>query len=422
MRNRDFSDTVKLKVIRANLEKHCGMIGCDICGCNLLSIAECHFDHIYPVAKGGRSTFENCQLLCADCNLKKNDKELKDFVLAQKAKSFLSGEPLRKFDETRATELCRKKEPVRAMTKEEFAKVVAKFIGENGNISKIDFARENNGLPSIHYVRQYYGSLNALKKEFGITDISYNWDRESIKNALTAFVSEHGKISQKDMKKGNGLPSVSCVIRHYPEYKSFTDIKRELCGLDAPIRWTRENAVEYGKRFVGQNGNISEKDLCTANRLPSSYIVHKLFGTLAEYKAAVGVASRVRNDFISKNEIANAVERYFAGRERVIESKKAFCETFEISPTTISKRYGVFSAFCEEQGIKVLVSRKGKYSKREVDDFISKWVKMGNEIPNSHDLSKLGLPSRDVILKYYENWREPFYIYKKLYEELNRHG
>ena len=166
----------------------------------------------------------------------------------------------------------------------------------------------------------------------------------------------------------------------------------------------------------------AEKDLCTANKLPSSYIVHKLFGTLAEYKAAVGVASRVRNDFISKNEIANAVERYFAGRERVIESKKAFCETFEISPTTISKRYGVFSAFCEEQGIKVLVSRKGKYSKREVDDFISKWVKMGNEIPNSHDLSKLGLPSRDVILKYYENWREPFYIYKKLYEELNRHG
>lgn len=40
MRNRDFSDTVKLKVIRANLEKHCGMIGCDICGCNLSSISK----------------------------------------------------------------------------------------------------------------------------------------------------------------------------------------------------------------------------------------------------------------------------------------------------------------------------------------------------------------------------------------------
>ena len=46
---------------------------------------------------------------------------------------------------------------------------------------------------------------------------------------------------------------------------------------------------------------------------------------------------------------------------------------------------------------------------------------MPNTIPQIKELAKLGLPSRDVILKYYENWKEPFYIYKKLYEELNRH-
>ena len=67
------------------------------------------------------------------------------------------------------------------------------------------------------------------------------------------------------------------------------------------------------------------------------------------------------------------------------------------------------------------VSKKAKYSKREVDDNISKWVKEGHDIPNSHELSKMGLTSRDVILRYYENWKEPFYIYKKLYEELGRH-
>ena len=69
----------------------------------------------------------------------------------------------------------------------------------------------------------------------------------------------------------------------------------------------------------------------------------------------------------------------------------------------------------------MLVSKKAKYSKREVDDMISKWIKDGNDIPKRHDLAKLGLPSGDVILRYYEDWKEPFYIYKKLYEELGRH-
>ena len=30
-------------------------------------------DHIYPIAKGGKSTFENLQTLCHDCNVKKGD-------------------------------------------------------------------------------------------------------------------------------------------------------------------------------------------------------------------------------------------------------------------------------------------------------------------------------------------------------------
>lgn len=68
----------------------------------------------------------------------------------------------------------------------------------------------------------------------------------------------------------------------------------------------------------------------------------------------------------------------------------------------------------------MLKSKKYKYSKREVDDSISKWVKEGNNVPRAKDLAKLGLPSQSVILKYYEDWKEPFYYYKKLYEEVRR--
>ena len=88
---RDFSDSIKFEAVKDNLKRNNGTICCETCKKKLLSIDECHFDHIYPYAKGGKSNFENCQILCIDCNLEKNDKELKDFVLEKQAKQFLSG-------------------------------------------------------------------------------------------------------------------------------------------------------------------------------------------------------------------------------------------------------------------------------------------------------------------------------------------
>ena len=422
MNNRDFSDSVKLEVIKMNLEKNSGKICCEVCGDALSSIKECHFDHIYPYAKGGKSTFENCQLLCAECNLKKNDKELKDFILEEKAKSFLNGAFLNEVKSASGDDAdVETYESSTGMTKELFDTMITAFIKKKGNISKVDFGREYNKLPSIHYVIQYYGGLNNLKKAFGIEDISYSWNRETIKDALVSFVAQNGDISQKDMKKANKLPSIPCVLNYYPELKSFTDIKRELCELSVPISWTRETAIEYGILFVSKYGKVTQKDLKAENQLPTSKVIYKFFDSLASYQIAVGSVVTEANEFISKEEITKAVDNYFDGQERIIESQKVFYETFEISPSTISKRYGTFATFCKEQGITVLVSKKAKYSKREVDDIISKWVKDSNAIPQSKDLAKLGLPSRDVILRYYEDWKEPFYIYKKLYEELNRH-
>ena len=420
MNTREFSDTVKLDVIKANLDKYNGQICCEVCGNRLSSIKECHFDHIHPFAKGGKSIIENCQLLCADCNLKKTDKALKEFILEEKAKSFLNGGSLADIEQKNEDipDASDKKQEV--MTKERFDKIVGAFIERKGKINKVDFSREYNRLPSIRYVNQYYGGLTNLKKAFGIEDLSYNWNRESIREALVSFVAQHGDIFQKDMTKSNKLPSLPCVLSYYPEYKSFTDIKKGLCGLDIPIDWTKENAIEYGKKFARKTGRITQKDLKAKNKLPAANVIYRLFGSMANYQAAVGTVITEINEFISKEEITKEVEKFFEGKERIIESPKAFYEVFGISQSTISKRYGTFVAFCEEQSIKVLVSKKAKYTKREVDDIISKWVKDGKDIPVAKELTKHGLPSMSVILKYYENWKEPFLIYKKLYEELNR--
>jgi 5-methylcytosine-specific restriction endonuclease McrA len=43
-------------------------------------------DHIIPVSKGGKTTFENCVCACSDCNLKKGDKTAEETNLKLKKK------------------------------------------------------------------------------------------------------------------------------------------------------------------------------------------------------------------------------------------------------------------------------------------------------------------------------------------------
>ena len=143
--NRVFSDTVKLEVIKNNLKKNDGIIRCECCKTRLTSIDECNFDHIYPYAKGGKSSFENCQILCSRCNLKKNDKELKEFILEEKAKSFLSGKAIKYIgDKTNDNEKeysakANNYEEANKMSKEEFDIIIQRFIDKRGDIHKVDF-------------------------------------------------------------------------------------------------------------------------------------------------------------------------------------------------------------------------------------------------------------------------------------------
>lgn len=422
MSDRDFSDSTKLEIVKQNLEKNNGSILCELCSKKIISISECHFDHIHPYAKGGKSVVSNCQILCADCNLRKNDKLLKDFAFEEKARMFLSGMSVEEQEEKDFSEeifVC-DNDISKGMTKDKFDKLIGDFIKKKGNIHKVDFGREYNNLPSVHYVKVYYGDLNTLKKAFGVVDNSLNWNRETIKNALQEYVKLYGDIKQIEMKKSNGLPSVPCILFHYPELKNFTDIKRELCGLYVQPKWTKELAIEKGKEFVKKNGKIRLNDLKAENGLPANNTIERLFGTLQNYQKEVGTTVTHKNYYVSKEEVKKALDLFFNGKDRVIESKKVFFEDFVYSDNVIYRRYNSFTDFCKEEGITVINSKKAKYSKREVDDAISNWIKNGNDIPIGKDLVKLGLPSMSVILKFYENWKEPFYIYKKLHEEMKR--
>lgn len=413
--NRFFSDSVKLEVIKQNLERNGGNICCEICGVKLSSIKECHFDHIFPYAKGGKSDAKNCQILCVNCNLRKNDKELQDFMLEEQAKRFLFEEK----SNIQAPSLSEPSAEKEEMTKEHFDKEIRRFLDIKGDIHKVDFSREYNGLPSIHYMRKFYGDLSSLKKVFHIDDLSLNWNRETIKEALDQYIEKHGDIFQKNLTKANRLPSLPCILSYYPEYNNFTDIKRDLCQLKVREKWTVETAIEAGKDYVKKNGKITQTKLGINNHLPSVNVINNLFGSLSSYQKAVGAEVTYKKDLITDEVIKIAVEQYLKDNDRVIENTRDFFARFPYSISTIQKRYGSLASFCDKYDIIIINSKKSKFTKQEVDEAIKQWVKAGKPIPRSKDLTKCGLPSMSVILKYYEDWKKPFELYRHMNNRIN---
>lgn len=68
--SRFFSKSIK-SLLYIRQDGHCAICGTELKG-------EFHADHIHPYSKGGRTTIENCQLLCPKCNLSKGDKVMSE--------------------------------------------------------------------------------------------------------------------------------------------------------------------------------------------------------------------------------------------------------------------------------------------------------------------------------------------------------
>lgn len=222
MADRFFSNSVQYQAVLKNLKQNNGQLKCAHCGKVLVSKSECHFDHILAYAKGGKSTLDNCQILCNNCNLAKTNKDLREFVLEEKAKKFIAGESIS--DELKEQTILETSSS-KLMTREIFDNLVSNFINEKGDIKKIDFIRERNGLPSITYVNKFYGSITNLKLHFGLK-IDRSWNRESIWKRLIEYVSVNPDFKQRDLIKTNDLPSLHCILAYFPEYKKFNDIKK----------------------------------------------------------------------------------------------------------------------------------------------------------------------------------------------------
>ena len=411
MGDRDFSESIQFQAVLFNLEKNNGQLKCAICGKNLKSKSECHFDHILAYAKGGKSTLDNCQILCVECNLSKSDKELHDYILEEKAKRFMSGEIISpdSYPSIQPFSVDSK-----LMTKEKFDMIVGDFIHKHGNIQKVDFTRDKNGLPSITFVKKYYGSINELKQAFGLK-VDITWDREKIWARLVEYSESNPTFKQTDLTKKNGLPSMPCILSHYPEYKCFSDVKIAL-GLDLNTEsWSKEKVMDACKEYLKTHNRITQKDLRKENGLPTSKIIYNYFGTMQNFQIEIGSKVSKTNEYISKEKLLTAAKELTKQKGSVFESRSSFLKDFPYSESVIINRYDSFNSFVKAANITITNNKKARYTKREVDESILSYLKRGNPIPSaSKQLSSLGLPSSATILRFYDDWKEPFVLFLKM--------
>lgn len=415
MSDRLFSDGVQYQAVLRNLEKNGGQLKCAICGKNLVAKAECRFDHIVAYAKGGKSILDNCQILCEGCNSAKSDKELNDFILEERAKRFMAGESIAP-NTSALEEHAQSNNSIdnEKMTKDKFDAIVGAFIKIHKDIKKVDFTRDKNNLPSIVYVTKYYGTMNELKLAFGL-EIDTVWNRENIWQRLLEYSETNPEFKQADLTKENKLPSLPCILSYYPEYKNFSDIKIAL-GLELNYElWTKEKVVNACRIYLKSHSKITLRDLRKENGLPTSKVIYGFFGTMQNFQREIGSEVSKNQEFISKEEILRAAQELTKMRGSTFENRATLFEVFPYSQSVILHRFGSFDAFMQAANITIQNTKKAKYTKKEVDDLILSYLKSGNPIPASaKQLSSLDLPSYSTILRFYDDWKEPFIIFSKM--------
>ncbi len=334
-----------------------------------------------------------------------------DFLLEEKAKRFMAGENIDVVTtSTQENSIITNKK----MTKERFDKIVSEFVKKKGDIKKVDFTRDKNGLPSVTYVTKYYGTMNELKLAFGIKpDIV--WNRDNIWECLVNYSKLNPDFKQADLVKANNLPSLPCILSYFPEFKNFSDIKIAL-GLELSYElWTKDKVIEACKKYLQAHSKITQKDLNKRNSLPTAKVIYKYFGTMRNFQKEIGseVSKSVKS--ISKEELLVETEKIVSNFGSIFESRNAFFDLFPYSLSVIMKRFGSFDSFVEQTNIKFINTKKAKYTKQEVDDIILMYLKEGNSIPTAaKQLSSLNLPSASTIMRFYDNWKEPFIIFMKM--------
>lgn len=395
---RDFSDSTKLKAIERNLKTY-GQLTCEICK-NNITPDKMHCDHVEPWIDGGGSTLSNCQILCGECNERKSAKPPEDFkiemdargihAIKERSEVFLDNRKRGMVDKKMATEM------------------VEAFYKFHKNISHEDFLRYDVAppLPSIHCIRVHWGSVTKMKEQLNLNPRKY-WTKEDALGVLKKWIEDHGTIKLRDLGSKNNLPS-QAVVREL--FGSLSNLKKEF-NLETRPSWQNIEDIEAAvEDYVKKKGTreITSKELVSQNKLPDYGVICQKYGSMAEFQRKNELKVYEKPPPITKKDIEDRLRKKFGSNKRIFNSKRQIILILKTSEPTIIKLYGSFEKFLGETRIE-MGGRKHKWTKKEIEDITLRFIqKNGIKIPKKSELTRLGLPVSSTYSRYWSNYKIAF--------------
>lgn len=158
---------------------------------------------------------------------------------------------------------------------------------------------------------------------FGLK-IDIVWNRENIWQRLLEYSKINPDFKQADLVKENELPSLPCILSRYPEHKNFSDIKIALgLGLNYEF-WSKEKVVATCRRYLQTHRKITLKDLRKENGLPTAKVIYNFYGTMQNFQEEIGSEVSKSTEFISKEEIMRAAKEIIRQNGSTFKSRTAF--------------------------------------------------------------------------------------------------
>ena len=77
-------------------------------------------------------------------------------------------------------------------------------------------------------------------------------------------------------------------MSYYPEHKNFSDIRNAL-GLDLNYElWTKEKVVDACRQYLKSHRKITLRDLRKINGLPTAKVIYGFYGTMQDFQKEIG--------------------------------------------------------------------------------------------------------------------------------------
>lgn len=282
-------------------------------------------------------------------------------------------------------------------TEETIEKEAREFYERHGVLTQKAFREHDRQGLGGAISQKYPGSLLALKRKLGIKiKQKYDfWTKETIESEARKFMSEHGDVTHKMLRKAK-RGDLSAKVHSYP---GGMGALRAALGFEIrnkpPGYWTVEKIEEEARAFLEEFGNLSQAELVSKERSDLLVAISKKYPRkLWGLKVKLGLAKE------------SNVAGYWT-EEKIIEEAREFLDEFgvishpmmtgqgrsDLCIAIVRKYPGGIRGLLKDLGLPANQTEKGSYTLEKIKELARELISEHGDISYNllKNLGKSGL-------------------------------